>query len=280
MVRALPYLAATLFLSACSSNDTSLDTSESNSFIGSGSNALTTANVAIAGTGHVKGTVLSDASITLRTTAEGCRNSGGPFITIEGELKLAGFDVNVVLQNNLQGTHETDEFSASLVPIITPDKGTIVLSKNRQNSGENVGGNPLIALQLEDAHGSPIGAVINLGRCTRLRSSTTVIASLLNDLDMSVDTGNCSGAGGPYVNITGALALGAIKGKLLFFKNPAADVPSATPDVTVSVALLPDKLPLPFPKQPPLGGAGGNPLVCVEVPAGDSRLCLGRCNQL
>lgn len=108
--------------------------------------------------------------------------------------------------------------------------------------------------------------------------------SWLAELDLLVDTDFCTNSGGPTITLGGTLSNGrGINGRF-YFQNQRGDDPAhqAGPyDGFVSFSITPDPNPATFPKPPPLGGAGGNPLIYVQVPANTgAELFLGRCNKL
>src|SRR6266567_4448234 len=45
--------------------------------------------------------------VTANINEAGCNNSPGPQVTIDGEISLGGLQLQVVLANNVKGTHTT-----------------------------------------------------------------------------------------------------------------------------------------------------------------------------
>jgi len=91
--------------------------------------------------------------------------------------------------------------------------------------------------------------------------------------------------GGPNITLEGGLTLGGLAGTLVFTNNNNAFTHVHEEDVTVELELIPEGETIVFPKQPPEGGAGGNPHVFLQFqdgagnPLGDE-FYLGRCNKL
>jgi len=103
-----------------------------------------------------------------------------------------------------------------------------------------------------------------------------------------VFAGDCTNNPGPYITLSGALTLNAgVSAKLIFRNN---DNPVGGPheaDVTTSVKLeiLPPGTTIQFPKQPVLGGVGGNPWIYLQFLTGGgatigAEYLIGRCVQL
>ncbi|UQA61670.1 hypothetical protein [Polyangium aurulentum] len=243
--------------------------------------ASTAATIAIAGAGHLEGSVPLSASLDVHTTASGCSNKGGPTITLGGELFLHGIKADVILQNNYKGTHTATERVNAIVQIL--DAGQKI-SLPKQPSLGGVGGNPHIYMQFYGEKGEPLGPEQYLGRCAQGLSLAHLDFSLLSRLDANLVTGNCSGAGGPQVTLKGELALRGIKAKLTFTNN-LKGTHEADVGVSVDLVLLQPGQKLVFEKSPRFGGAGGNPLMYLRfLDHKDGALCselaLGRCNQL
>ncbi|HEX6883708.1 MAG TPA: hypothetical protein VF530_10025 [Planctomycetota bacterium] len=97
--------------------------------------------------------------------SDACSNSGGPTITLNGELKLGGFYGHLILTNNARFTHVT---SADVVIniVIVPAGQSIVFAKQPPLDG--AGGNPYIFLQFLDGSQSALGDPIFVGRCNQL----------------------------------------------------------------------------------------------------------------
>jgi hypothetical protein len=242
--------------------------------------AITTADVAITGPNHVSGKVSLPSSLVMRTSASGCLNHPGPFITVEGELTIAGLASKVILKNNAKGTHVATALADADVELIAND-GKIVIPKGGKYG---VGGNPHIYLEVHDDYGKTYGDRIYLGRCNRLLPISKVDFSMLADLDFDVVKGDCENSGGPNIVLSGALKLGGVHGTL-YFQNNTKGTKVATEEVKVAIEVLPKGKELKFAKSPHLGGAGGNPLVYLKLLDHDynpisGEIFLGRCNKI
>ncbi len=107
--------------------------------------------------------VLNAALARANVHAEGCSNRKGPYITLDGDLKLSGLHARFILRNNVKGTH-TAEDTRDIAIIL--DGSSITLPKQPVKGG--VGGNPLISLQFLNGNGEPINEPVLLGRCVQL----------------------------------------------------------------------------------------------------------------
>jgi hypothetical protein len=225
-------------------------------------------------------TVKQNARVSLTATPSGCENNPGPYITLNGEIGLSGVTARIILTNNAKFTHvASGDVSADVVLI--PAGESIRIAKQPSRGG--VGGNPWIYFQYTDCKGGTIGAPIKLGRCVQGLGNVngnfpipTAIAAAL--------TGGCSNNPGPFITLGGDLRMGGLCGQIIFTNN-AKFTHVASEDVCIDVTLLEDGKTLTFAKQPPLGGAGGNPHIWVEFLDGSGHdLCdpiyVGRCVQL
>jgi len=108
---------------------------------------------------------LMPTDVEVDVTSGDCQNSGGPRITLTGELSLGGINARLVFRNNEKGTHEHDEFTDVTI-VILPAGESITFAKQPPQGG--VGGNPHIWFQFVDGGGAPYGGELYLGRCTQL----------------------------------------------------------------------------------------------------------------
>jgi hypothetical protein len=232
------------------------------------------------GPATVTATLAQKAHVTIQPTASGCQNNPGPYITLNGELALSGVKARVILSNNAKFTHVTSQdVVGDAVIIPAGDKITI----NKQPSRGGAGGNPWIYLQFK-SNGQAIGSPQLLGRCVQGLNNAAVDFSLATGANMTVTSGGCSNHPGPYVTLDGELKLGGLDASLIFTNN-ARFTHVAAADVVVDVVLIPAGQSITFHKQPPLGGAGGNPFIYVQFlgGAGDplgTPILLGRCVQI
>ena len=245
--------------------------------------SLTLAAVAAAATsgGTINRSLPQSAHVSIAATSSGCENNPGPWITIDGALTLGGVNAKIVLTNNRKFTHVTAADVASEVTLI-PLGQQIQIPKQPVIGG--VGGNPWIYFQFTDGQNA-LGKPKLLGRC---------VQGLLNPVDLdfllptgahaNVDSDACSNSGGPNVTLSGELRLGGLCGRLIFTNN-AKFTHATSADSVVDLVLIPAGKAYVFAKQPPLGGAGGNPLIFLQFLDGagyelTDPIFLGRCNQL
>ena len=221
--------------------------------------------------------------IDLMMSMTGCQNSPGPQITMEGEISMGGLSVEMIFRNNVKGTHTYTVQNAVEVEAVAADS-TMGIPKQPVRGG--VGGNPFIWIQIMDGDNHPLSGEIFLGRCVQgpfvasadVAAEVTAVASFT-----SLD---CVNNTGPYISMEGAMSLDTgMKGRFIFRNN---DNPVGGPHSTmrtVDVTLAPAGASMQFPKQPVLGGVGGNPLISAQFLQGDdspigSEALLGRCVQL
>jgi hypothetical protein len=108
--------------------------------------------------------VLLPALVSAEVAGSECRNSPGPFITIDGGLSLGGVYGTLVFTNNAQFTHVHEE-DVTVGLALVPEGESITFPKQPPQGG--VGGNPHIFLQFLSG-GEPVGDEIYLGRCSEL----------------------------------------------------------------------------------------------------------------
>jgi hypothetical protein len=113
---------------------------------------------------NVSRDLINEALINANVEATSCSNSGGPNITLGGEIVLSGINAKLIFRNNLKGTHTAE--ATSNVRLIA--EGTKLVLPKQPSSG-GVGGNPLISLQFVNCQtGATLGDPILLGRCNQL----------------------------------------------------------------------------------------------------------------
>jgi len=221
------------------------------------------------------------AHVKLQATPSGCDNNPGPFITLNGELALSGASARITLSNNTKGTH-TASTDVSADVVIIPAGQSIQIAKQPSQGG--VGGNPWIYMQFTDGHGAALGSPVLLGRCVQGLTNVDAAFAIPAGVTASVTSGDCTNSGGPFVTLNGELRLGGLNAQLILTNN-AKFTHATSVDVVVSVVLISEGQSITFAKQPPLGGAGGNPIISVQFVGGSGELLgspivLGRCNQL
>src|ERR1044071_750944 len=215
--------------------------------------------------------------VTANIDETGCDNSPGPQITVQGEIVLGGLQMKLILANNVKGTHTTVVTLETNV-VLVPLGGKIVIPKQPVLGG--VGGNPYIWLQFYDKSGNLTDPVF-LGRCVQ---GLQVPGDFLNSslAELLVNVLGCENNPGPYIYIGGDLKLSGLHARLIFTNNTKG---THKTDAQVWVDVIPEGTVLTIPKQPVLGGSGGNPLIWVQLLQGDGTPIsdpqfLGRCNKL
>ncbi|UCH83391.1 MAG: hypothetical protein JSW50_13175 [Candidatus Latescibacterota bacterium] len=233
------------------------------------------------GGAQVKAKMDMAAHFAMEATTGGCYNSPGPYITLEGEIALGGLNGVLIFRNNRQGTHEHEEDVVVSI-VIVPEGETIRFAKQPPLGG--AGGNPWISFQLLDGRYRPLSDEILLGRCVQGLMMTEFDFSMASTATAGFTSGDCDNSGGPQITINGELSLGGLNGKLIF-KNNAKGTHRRDEITEVSIVIVPEGETIEFPKQPPLGGAGGNPHIFFAFTDGDGNpmsgeFYLGRCVQL
>lgn len=215
------------------------------------------------------------ANITVNST--GCKNSGGPQVTLSGTIALGDVTARVTLSNNARGTHTTSvvqemDFALLLGEDITIPKQPVL---------GGVGGNPHIWIQFHDGRGFNHSAEIYLGRCVQgLKITQDLIQEAIALAE--IDGDGCSNHPGPVITLGGTITLSGLHARLIFRNNLKG---THTAEVMRDVTLIAEGEEITVPKQPSQGGAGGNPLIGIQFLDGNGDpladpVNLGRCNQL
>jgi hypothetical protein len=182
----------------------------------------------------------------------------------------------VVFSNNAKGTHTATVVAEYNVVLFTG--GEIKIPKQPVQGG--VGGNPHVYLVFHDGNSNTLSEEFYLGRCVQgLNISTDFLQEAL--LHANVDP-DCSNRKGPFVTLDGDLVLGGVHARFIF-RNNLKGTHTAEESRDVAIVLEGSKIVLP--KQPPLGGVGGNPIISIQFLNGDGSpinepVVLGRCVQL
>lgn len=233
---------------------------------------------------HINNTNLPiPVSVSAELTAYECSNNPGPEITFEGLTVLGGFGIELTFSNNLKGTHE---FTAdNTVDVTVLDAGeAIVIPKQPVLGG--AGGNPFIWVQFINGDGTAASDEIFVGRCVQgagwhVTGPTTTSASAWAEFTVE----SCENSPGPFISFNSGLTLAGLSARIIFRNN---DNPVGGPheaDVTRDITLIGAGTDLTFPKQPVLGGVGGNPWILAGFTDGSGAALseatlLGRCVQL
>ena len=231
---------------------------------------------------HAAQQVSFDYSLPVQVSAQiasaDCQNSKGPQVTLSGELKLGGLQLRLIFRNNERGTHTAvSEWETDLTLI--PAGSSIRIPKQPVLGG--VGGNPHIFLQFTDASGNDLSDEVYLGRCVQGLKVATDLGLVATVLTL-VSAADCSNNPGPFITFDGEIALAGLHAKFIF-RNNANGRHAA--EASREVALITDGWTITIPKQPVLGGVGGNPRISVQVLDGNGNgvgkeIYLGRCTQL
>ncbi|HEV8400536.1 MAG TPA: hypothetical protein VGQ18_11970 [Gemmatimonadales bacterium] len=93
----------------------------------------------------------------------------------------------------------------------------------------------------------------------------------------------CDNSPGPYITVEGGLSLGGL-GTRIMFTNNSKGTHNYTDEAHVDLTVVPAGETIAIPKQPVLGGVGGNPFIWVQLEDGNGRaltgeIYLGRCVQ-
>jgi hypothetical protein len=212
----------------------------------------------------------------LVTTAD-CQNSGGPEVTLEGEIILGGLQVRIIFQNNLRGTHTASVTSTSVVVLALGESITIPKQPVRGGAG----GNPHILIQFHDGKGKNLTDEIYLGRCVQgLSISEDFLNAVIAGLE--VDASDCSNSPGPVITFGGVVTFSGLHARIIFRNNLQG---THQADVERDVTIIARGSQIQIPKQPVQGGAGGNPIIYIQFLQGDGTpigtpVKLGRCVQL
>ena len=221
--------------------------------------------------------------VDLSMTASNCSNSPGPQITMEGEMALAGLGVDLIFTNNVKGTHAYEDGVSMEQTVVAADH-TMVIPKQPVLGG--VGGNPFMWIKFTDGNGAALSSELFLGRCVQGRFQTAADLALPASATVEIATSDCSNNPGPFITMNGAMELSALQAELIFRNNDnKVGGPHSARDEMRMDMLLQSAETVQFPKQPVLGGVGGNPYIWLGFLEGDGdaintpRL-LGRCVQL
>ena len=214
-------------------------------------------------------------TIQVRATATDCTNNPGPYITLDGSIGLSPVSAQFTFQNNVKGTHTYSSTTATAIA----QGSTITIPKQPVQGG--VGGNPYIFIQFLDSNGNALSAPVFIGRCVQGDMSGFASASIPVTLTANISALECSNTASD-IDFSGTLTTDtAVNAKIIFTNNAKG---THTNDQFITAKLLPAGASITFPKQPSLGGVGGNPYIYLKfldangTPIGSSDF-LGRCVQ-
>lgn len=232
---------------------------------------------------HVSTTFSMPVRLQAALETSGCDNSPGPQITLSGALELGGLGMDLIFRNNEKGTHTyTDGQVVEAIGVPAGERITIP----KQPVLGGVGGNPFIWIQLTDASGRAMTNEIYLGRCVQGTTSVAADFTLPSTALAAITATECSNSPGPYITLNGQMEVGGLGARLIFRNNdnPAGGPHKADDSIVVEATLLPAQG-ITFPKQPVLGGVGGNPWISLLFKQGSgeaigNEFLIGRCEQL
>src|SRR5438445_496489 len=128
--------------------------------------------------------------------------------------------------------------------------------------------------------------LVCLGLLSVAHAATTVSATFETPVNVqtSISTSGCSNSPGPTITLQGALSLSGMGVKLLF-ENNVIGTHTYTVESTASATVIPQGQSIQIPKQPVLGGVGGNPWIFLQLTDGNGNVVsdsflLVRCVQL
>jgi hypothetical protein len=243
--------------------------------------ALTVFTASSASAATVSKNFNQTGKVNLKVTPSGCENNPGPYITIDGAMTLSGAKARLIFSNNERLTH-SNSADVKVDVELTPVDGEFRIAKQPSRGG--VGGNPWIYFQFTSPSGAALTSPVKLGRCVQGLTNAGGLFAIPTGAQMNVTSGNCSGAGGPFVTLDGALRIGGLNGRVILSNN-AKWTHAAAEDVILDLVLLEDGQSITFAKQPPLDGVTGNPIIYLQFLTGagaeiGAPIKLGRCNQL
>jgi hypothetical protein len=224
------------------------------------------------------------ASVDLQTEVSGCTNNPGPVVTLNGVVTTADIQAELIFRNNnnpVDGPHEYTEDMTASVTLNTGE--TITIPKQPSQGG--TGGNPFIWIQFTDGNGNPITGEIFLGRCVQGLDdvSTDLMLPASTVLEFSAE---CTNTTDVVTLETGEITLDGLNANIIFRNNdnPVGGPHENVQQTTSSVELVPLGDTIVIPKQPVLGGVGGNPFINIRfLDANDEPISeevfLGRCVQ-
>src|SRR5829696_6378873 len=162
----------------------------------------------------IKNTFDMPLQVNGSVTASDCDNSGGPQVTLDGEINLGGLAVQLIFQNNVKGTHTASVTSTSVVVLALGESITIPKQPVRGGAG----GNPHILIQFHDGEGNDLTEEFYLGRCVQGLSITPeLLAAVI--ASGTIDADGCSNRGGPFITLGGSLTLSGLHARIIFRNN-------------------------------------------------------------
>ena len=221
-------------------------------------------------------------SVSYELSTFDCSNNPGPKITFSGLAGTAGFGVRTIFRNNMDGTHTYID-SAKVDVALQPTGQQITIPKQPVLGG--VGGNPFIWVQFINEQGVAVSDEIFIGRCVQgytFKGAQRVAEGATASAKYNV--AGCSNHPGPNITFDAGISYKGLSA-VIIFRNNVNGPHQATRTLSGPVQVIPPGLAFSFPKQPVLGGVGGNPWIWTQFlngqdVAASNEILLGRCVQL
>jgi hypothetical protein len=221
-------------------------------------------------------------SVSYELTTFDCSNNPGPKITFSGLAGTAGFGVRTIFRNNMDGTHTYID-SAKVDVALQPTGQQITIPKQPVLGG--VGGNPFIWVQFINDKGEAVSGEIFIGRCVQgytFKGAQQVAEGATASAKYNVS--GCSNHPGPNITFDAGISYKGLSA-VVIFRNNVNGPHEASRTLSGPVQVIPSGLAFSFPKQPVLGGVGGNPWIWTQFLNGQGavvsdEILLGRCVQL
>jgi hypothetical protein len=136
-----------------------------------------------------------------------------------------------------------------------------------------VGGNPYIWIQFLDENGNPVSEEIFIGRCVQgytFRGTREMVEETEAYATYSVE--DCANNPGPFIYFDGGMSMSGMQARLIFRNNdnPVGGPHEADAMLSQNMDVIPAGKAFTFPKQPVLGGVGGNPWIWSNFLDGNS----------
>ncbi|MGH7529269.1 MAG: hypothetical protein ACREMN_02715 [Gemmatimonadales bacterium] len=140
----------------------------------------------------------------------------------------------------------------------------------------------IVALACRDTAAGPEGLAADLTTTASPITQEQTFSMPVSVLATTEVTG-CDNSPGPYITISGAMTLGGL-GTRMTFTNNVKGTHTFTDDAHVDLSVVPEDTSISIPKQPVLGGVGGNPFIWIQLEDGNGQavsgeIFLGRCVQ-
>lgn len=221
------------------------------------------------------------ATLTATIEATACSAAPGPQINFQGDLVLAGLNVEVMFRQT--GPQSPDEPFVVQQAVVPADQHHATPAQQIVGA---VAQNPYLWLQLLDERGRPLTSEIFLGRCEQGSFTVTPTFRIPVAAIADVSATGCNAASGPSLVLDGAAEVSPLNARLIFRSNLPGEIPGGQISQSFSeMVVQPSTMIFAFPGDPILGSGGGNPLVSAQFRMQDgnvigSEVRLGRCGSL